>query len=135
MSFNFMWITPSGGPPIVSMATYGITFNNSVIELMKRPDEIKIGFDEEKKVIGVKPVYEPNNDSPGFPFAKRERQGTVRIGQKDFIKYITNRTSIDFSTSKKYFGNWDENEQLLTIDLTKPIDDVPSKQIEDDEAF
>jgi len=134
MGYNFVWSAPSAGAPIVTIATYGITFNSSSIEVLRRPTKVMIGFDDKQKVIGVKPLYEKGeNEIKSFPFAERERNGYVRIGNKDFIKYVSSRTEIDFTTSKKYFAHWDDNEQLLIIKLDEPIDDFSKEHEEEDD--
>jgi hypothetical protein len=131
MSYNFIWSAPSAGAPIVTIASYGITFNNTVIELMGRPEKVLIGYDDDKKVVGVKPLGKDEVQNPrGFPFASRERSGYVRIGNKDFVKYLSKKNDVDYSRAVRYFGDWDEDEQLLVIDLNSPLD--PS-DVDDDE--
>jgi len=123
MEYKFIWSTPSAGAPIVSIASYGITFNNAVIEILKRPKKIMIGYDDDKKIIGVKPLYEEDQfNARSFDFIDRERNGYVRIGNKDFIKYLSNRTGIDFTKSVRYFGDWDEKEEILIVDLNSPLE-------------
>lgn len=135
VKYNFIWTAPSGGAPIISIASYGITFNSFVIEIMKRPEKIMMGFDEEKKVVGFKPIYNKKDDNPKcFPF--RERKGYVRIGNRDFIKYISNKTGIDFTNSIRYIADWNEEEQLAVINLMKPMDgsvEIDEESIEKEE--
>ncbi|MBA2131965.1 hypothetical protein [Capillibacterium thermochitinicola] len=131
MEFNFVWTTPSGGAPVVSIASYGITFNNVVIEMMHRPKKIMIGYDDKKKVVGFKAIYTSEEENEKcFPFTERERNGYVRIGIKDFVKYISNRTGLDFKNSTRYIGVWDEEQKLLTINLKEPMDQL--KEIEEE---
>lgn len=123
MEYNFIWSTPSAGAPIVSIASYGITFNNAVIEILKRPDRIMIGYDDDNKIIGIKPLYEDDElNSRSFTFMERERNGYVRIGNKDFIKYLSNKTRVDYSKAVRYFGDWDEKEEILIVNLNNPLD-------------
>ena len=131
MTYSFVWSTPSSRAPIVSVASYGITFNSSVIELMKRPEGVMIGFDENNKVVGIKPLCDNEEAiSKGFLFASKERKGYVRIGNKDFIKYVSKKTGKDFSTAVRYIGDWDENEQILIVDLNKPLDSTDEEEEE-----
>ena len=51
--YNFIWLPPSAGAPIVSIASYGISFNSAVIEMLGRPTHVMIGFDEQNQLIGV----------------------------------------------------------------------------------
>lgn len=124
MKFKFIWSTPSSGAPIVSIASYGLTFNASAIELLKKPEKVLLGFDQTAKVIGVKPVTAEDEaeGTKGFTFAKRERSGYIRISNKDFIQYVSNKVGIDLTKTTRFSADWDEDEQVLIIDITKPID-------------
>jgi hypothetical protein len=121
MEYNFLWSTPNSGAPIVSIAIYGITFNTGAIEILNKPAKIMMGFDEDKKIIGFKPTTTDNVQA--FPFMEKERKGYIRIGNKEFIKYISSKTGNDFKKSIKYLPNWDKNEQILIIDLNCPLDE------------
>lgn len=120
MEYNFVWTNPSAGAPIVSIASYGITFNSATIEMLKKPRNILIGFDTNAKVIGVKPIDDETNPK-AYDFAEKERKGYIRIGNRDLIKYISSQIGIDYSKSIRYLANWDENEQILIVDLMKPL--------------
>ncbi len=125
MEYNFVWTAPSGGAPVVSVASYGITFNGVVIEMMHRPNKIMMGYDDGKKVVGFKAIYKSEGENEKcFPFIERERNGYVRLGNKDFVKYLANRTGLDFKKSTRYIGVWDEEQKLLTINLMEPMDQV-----------
>lgn len=118
MEFDFVWSTPSAKSPQVSVANYGINFNSFVVEIMGRPKRIIIGFDEKQNVIGVKPAND-TDENRGFEFAEKERKGYVRINNKDFIKYISQKTGIDFTKSQQIIPEWIKDEQLLIIDISK----------------
>lgn len=83
------------------------------------------------KVVGFKAIYTSEEENEKcFPFTERERNGYVRIGIKDFVKYISNRTGLDFKNSTRYIGVWDEEQKLLTINLKEPMDQL--KEIEEE---
>ncbi|MGI6684900.1 MAG: hypothetical protein ACOX47_05355 [Bacillota bacterium] len=128
MEYNFMWSTPTSGAPIVSFASYGITFNSSVIEILNRPEKIMVGFDAKNKVVGIKPTDSSN--IKGFPFAERERNGYVRIGNKDFIKYISAKLQIDFQKAVRFVAEWDEENKILIVDLSKPMEGAENTEEE-----
>lgn len=117
MDYNFLWTTPSAGAPIVSIATYGISFNSIVVDLLNRPPKVLLGFDEKNMVIGVKPVIGEVEEPRAYRFAEPGRQGVIRIGNKDFLKYVSNKSGIDFRKIKKYLASWDEDSKTLIIDL------------------
>jgi len=124
MSFNFMWAAPSAGAPVVSIAPYGMTFNSAAIDLLNSPMHVRIGFDENKKVIGVMPVHDVGEvDHRCFQFYERLRQGSVRINSRDFVRYVASRIGRDFSTvTTRYGAIWDNIGGLLVIELEKPMD-------------
>lgn len=130
--YDFLWTAPSAGAPIVSIASYGISFNSMVIELLKRPPKVLLGFDEKNLVIGVRPIQEEADEPRAYKFAERERAGTVRIGNKDFLKYISSISKIDFRKSKRYLASWDEENQVLIIDLKDAF--LESLSWDDDET-
>lgn len=126
--YNFMWSSPSAGAPIVSIALYGITFNSAVLDILKRPEMIMIGYDEREKVIGVKPITKQEDDGKGFVFAERERRGNVRIGNKDFLRYIATSAELNLEKSEKFIASWDEQENILIVDLNTPLDDLDDNE-------
>ena len=122
MKFNFDWTAVSGGAPYVSLAALGISFNSVSISKLGNPDKIIIGFDEEQCVIGIKAYnYEP--DLKPYEFSSRVRGGWIRIGCKDFIKYLQSLTGIDFSTTKRYVANYDSSEGILLVHVKGESDD------------
>lgn len=134
MKFNFLWTTPSAGAPIVSIASYGISFNSMVIEILGRPARVLLGFDEKELAIGVKPINEGGEDPRTYKFADRERQGTVRIGNRDFLRYVSSKTGIDLKKTTKFLANWDDEDQILIVDLKTPLESsLIDEQNEEDE--
>ncbi|HYF82399.1 MAG TPA: hypothetical protein VEB00_05150 [Clostridia bacterium] len=127
MKYSFLWSTPNARAPIITIAPYGITFNSATVELLGKPKRLMIGYDEKSKVVGMKPINDDAN-SKSFEFIKKERNGYVRIGNKDFIKYLINKKEIDFKirNTYKYIADWDSDDELLIIDLTNPMDDFDS---------
>ena len=75
-----------------------------------------VGFDEEALVLGIKP-YQGEENIKGYPFASRIKNGWVRIGCKDFIKYLGNLMDIDFSKAHKYVAESDRDAGCLIVRL------------------
>lgn len=121
MGYNFRWSAPSAGAPIVSIASYGFTFNSSVIEMLGKPTKILIGYDDESRVIGIKPV-DGGADARAYEFIKKERRGYIRISNKDFIKYIEASSGINYAKAKRYIAIWDNSEEVLILKLDEPMD-------------
>lgn len=126
MSHKFWWTAPVGGLPIVSIAAFGITFSSGAIEMLGRPEAILMGFDEENKALGIKPLHGRETEHPkAFAFMERlRRQNYIRIGCRDFVKVLSNRTGRDFSSTTRFAARWESTENLMIVDLTDPLDPV-----------
>lgn len=124
MGFNFKWYRPSIGTPIVSLAEYGITFNRAAAEEMSLPEKIQLGFDEDLKIIGVRPIHNwQEDDKDLLQFAGKERVGFTRINNKDFIRFISRFCpEMKFERASRYLAKWDENLGVLIVDLKNPLE-------------
>jgi hypothetical protein len=120
MGYNFNWIAVSGGAPYVTLSSFGIAFNSVSIEKLNTPEKILVGFDEDKFVIGVKAFNGELGLKP-YEFSSRIKNGWIRIGCKDFIKYLQSLTGIDFSTSKKYTAKYDTEGKVLLVEIKNNI--------------
>ena len=122
MKYNFDWSAVSGGAPYITLSSLGISFNSVSIEKLNRPIEVLVGFDEEHCVLGVKP-YEGEPGVKPYEFASRVKNGWVRIGCKDFIKYLQSLTGIDFTSSKKYVAKFLPEEKMLTVEISGDLEE------------
>lgn len=116
MKYNFNWSAVSGGAPYITISSLGIAFNNVSIDKLNSPEKILVGFDEENCVIGIK-AYNGEQGLKPYEFASRVKNGWIRIGCKDFIKYLQSITGIDFTTSKKYVAQYDSETRILTVEV------------------
>ena len=117
--FNFNFEFVGSGAPIVTLSGLGIAFNPLSRSLLSYPDFINIGFDENKLAIGVK-SHDVNSQIKSYEFEKKEKNGWVRIGCKDFVKYLSKISEIDFiSKAQQFFASYDENEKMLIIVVDK----------------
>ena len=114
MNFSFNWSAVSGGAPYVTISTLGIAFNSTSITRLGNPDRVVVGFDEDQCVIGVK-AYDGDLSIKPYEFSSRIRNGWIRIGCRDFVKYLQTLTNIDFSTSKRYVGIFDAESSILIV--------------------
>ena len=131
MEYNFMWSAPSSSAPVVTIARYGITFNSTTIEMMGRPKNILMGVDVKKRVVGFQAVEDADSNTKSYSFAEREsKAGYIRIGNKDFVDYISTIAGFDTRKTYKFFGRWDSERQLLTIDLSRPTSQVDQAEEE-----
>lgn len=116
MSFNFDWNYVSAGAPYVTISELGLAFNTPAISLLNNPAEVVIGFDEKELAIGVKDANGMSEIKP-YKFYSRLNHGWIRIGCKDFIKYLSTITGNHFSPAKKYVAQFDQEGKVLYIVL------------------
>ena len=122
MGFSFNWSAVSGGAPFCTLSTLGIAFNSVSISKLGNPEKIIVGFDEEQLVIGIK-AYEGEEDVKPYEFASRVKNGWVRIGCKDFIKYLQKLSGLDFKSSKKYVAHFDKEQKILVVHVKDNAED------------
>ena len=103
------------GSPIVTLNSIGIAFNSGSRRLLKHPEEIMIGFDEEHNTIGVM-SWDGDENKNHFTFESREKDNWVRISMRDFMKYLAMRTGINFiDKAIQFLPEFDEETETLII--------------------
>lgn len=120
---EFEWFDTTIGAPIISVASYGLTFSRSAVQKMGTPEYVILGYDKENKIIGIKTCDKSENKK--IEFAGKERGGNVRINSKSFIRfvfsYMENENLIQ-NRAARFVGVWNSDQQLMTLDLKKPLD-------------
>jgi len=116
MKYNFNWSAISGGAPYVTISQTSIAFNSVSIEKLGNPEKVDVGFDEESCIIGIKPHDEFSASKP-FVFAEKIKNGWVRIGCRDFVKYLQILTGVNFKPAKKYIATYNAANGILIIDV------------------
>jgi hypothetical protein len=116
MNYDFNWSSVSGGAPFVTFSSLGIAFNSVSIAKLGSPEKVMIGFDENNLVIGVR-SYDGNNQIKPYDFSSRIKNGWIRIGCKEFIKYLQKLSGIDFSLAKKYVATYDNATSTLIVEM------------------
>lgn len=115
MDFNFDFSYLKNGTPIVTLSSFGISFNKGAIESLGVPNQVIIGFDQAHCAIGVR-ARGNDTSSPYYDFASRVKNDWVRIGAKDFTKYLARISGIDFLTkAKQFIADFDEETQTLIV--------------------
>lgn len=120
MKYDFNWSSVSGGAPFVTFSSLGISFNSVSIAKLDSPEKIMVGFDENNLVIGVR-AYDGNTQIKPYEFSSRVKNGWIRIGCKEFIKYLQKLTGLDFSTAKRYTALFDATTKTLVVELKDAI--------------
>ena len=126
MDFNFDWNYVSAGAPYVTVSELGLAFNTPAISLLGNPEDVVVGFDESQMVIGVKDA-KSMTDVKSYKFYSRIRTGWVRIGCKDFVKYLSAISGIQFSPAKKFVARYDKEKQILYIIINEKEVEVDNK--------
>lgn len=115
MKYNFDFSYLKNGSPVVTLSAFGIAFNKGAIDSLGKPEQVIIGYDQEQQAIGVR-AREENSTSPGYDFASRIKNDWIRIGAKDFMKYLSRISGIDFlSKAKQFIAEFDEETQTLIV--------------------
>lgn len=115
MAYNFDFSYLKNGSPVVTLSAFGIAFNKGAIDALSRPDQVIIGYDQENHAIGVRAKGE-DSTIPSYEFASRIKNDWIRIGAKDFMKYLFRVSGIDFlSKSKQFVAEFDDDTQTLIV--------------------
>lgn len=115
MGFSFDFSYLKNGSPIVTLSSLGIAFNRGAVDMLGGPDQINVGYDEENVAIGVR-ARGADTKLPYFDFAPRVKNDWVRIGAKDFVKYLSKISKIDFLTkAKQFIPEYDAETNTLII--------------------
>ena len=123
MEFNFNWSAVSGGAPYVTLSSLGIAFNSVAISKLGNPEKIIVGFDEDQFALGVKP-YEGEPGVKPYEFSSRVRNGWIRIGCRDFIKYLQSLSNIEFTPSKKFIATYNVKQSVLVVLIKGEFENV-----------
>ena len=130
MNYNFDWNIVSEGAPYVTISKLGIAFNMVSIKKLGSPKFVMLGFDEDQMVIGVKAAEEVDyNDRNIYQFSERIKNNWVRIGCKDFVKYLEKLSGVSFSKAVRYMADFDPDDSLLIIKIAAEGDDEETDDI------
>lgn len=115
MEYNFDFSYLKNGSPLVTLSSFGIAFNKGAIDSLGVPGQVIIGYDQEKHAIGIR-ARGDDVTSPYYEFASRIKNDWIRIGAKDFMKYLSRISKIDFlSKAKQFVAELDAETQTLVV--------------------
>ncbi len=116
MDFSFDFTYLRNGSPIVTLSSLGLAFNKGAIDMLDAPDEVVVGYDEKRRAIGIRQATNEPSVVPRYKFADRVKNDWIRIGAKDFAKYLARISGIDFLTKAKQFVPiFDEDTKTLIV--------------------
>ena len=131
MKFNFDWNYVAAGAPYINISELALGFNAPSISLLGNPEEVIIGFDDQTMTIGVK-KYDGNENVKSYKFYSRMKNGWVRIGCKEFIKYLSSLTGLEFSPAIRYIAKYDEQEEILYISVLDALQSPKYEEVDED---
>lgn len=116
MGYEFDYSYLKNGSPIVTLNSLGLAFNRGAIETLGAPEEVVVGYDEKNHAIGIRRAQNEPENVPRYKFAGRVKNDWVRIGAKDFVKYLSHISGIDFlNKAKQFLPEFDEDTQTLIV--------------------
>ena len=131
MKFNFDCNYLAAGAPYITISELALGFNAPSISLLGNPEEVIIGFDDQTMTIGVK-KYDGNENVKSYKFYSRMKNGWVRIGCKEFIKYLSSLTGLEFSPAIRYIAKYDEQEEILYISVLDALQSPKYEEVDED---
>lgn len=60
------------------------------------------------------------------------KNGWVRIGCKEFIKYLSSLTGLEFSPAIRYIAQYDEQEEILYISVLDALQSQKDEEVDED---
>ena len=113
--FNFDFSFIKSGTPIVTLSAVGIAFNAGSRSLLGNPLHVEIGFDEKALAIAVRPHFD-GSQAPAYEFEGRVKDGWIRISMRDFMRFLSQRSGIDFlEKAVQFIPEYDEDNRMLVI--------------------
>lgn len=112
--YNFDFSFVRSGTPVITLSSTGIAFNPVVRSMLHYPAAIDIGYDEEANAIGVCAHRMENPEKP-YIFESRQKDGWVRISCRDFMRYLSMRSGMDFTKAKQFIPDFDEYDQMMVV--------------------
>lgn len=112
---SFKKINLNSSGPAVSISSYGLTFNKTVVETMSLPNYVVLLLDEDSKRIAIQ-ASENNEDIP-FCVNKSNRVN-ARINNKEFARKLFKLMNWELSDgSYRVAGSWFPDEKVYIFDL------------------
>lgn len=117
--FEFDFSFVRSGSPIVTFSAIGLSFNAGARGMLGYPARVDIGYDEKANAIGVR-AHTDGSEVQAYEFESRVKDNWVRISAKDFMRYLSQKSGIDFITkSKQFLPFFDDDNKMLIVMIDK----------------
>ena len=112
---GFKKINLSNSGPAVSISSYGLTFNKTVVETMSLPNYVVLLLDEESKRIAI----QASDNSEDIPFCiNKSNRVNARINNKEFVRKLFKLMNWDLTEgSYRVPGTWYADEKVYIFDI------------------
>lgn len=112
---SFKKINLNSNGPSVSISSYGLTFNKTVVETMSLPDYVILLLDEDSKRIAI----QASVNSEDIPFCiNKSNRVNARINNKEFARKLFKLMDWELSDgSYRVAGTWYSEEKVYIFNL------------------
>lgn len=117
---NVRWFKDTKSEYQATISNNNIVLNKQCEDVLKGLSYCILGYDENERTIFLKPVSQENMTEIDADFYKLNiNRSYTRVSCTNFIRLVSKKMFVDFSTSKKLRASWDSDEQILVIKLDK----------------
>lgn len=112
---SFTKVNLSNNSPAVTISSYGLTFNKTVVDTMASPDYVILFLDEENKRLAI----QCSDNSQDIPFCiNKSNRVNARINNKDFARKLF-RIMEWFMDGRSYRvpGTWYPEQKVYVFDI------------------
>ena len=119
MNFNFDWNCVSAGGPYVTISELGLAFNQTAVSMLNNAENVVIGFDKDNLTIGIADAKDKPEIAKTYKFYGKSNSTWVRIGCKDFVRFLSSITGVSYSPAKRFIPQMDEENKIMYVTVAK----------------
>ena len=118
---SFVWAKNDVASMSVTLYDTNITLNKAACSPFEEYRFVLLGYDESTKQLAIKPVSKEEFDLNIYPRNQIHKislgKSYGRISNKHFMKMIADLYHLDYQNGIKYDAFYDEDEQLMLVQL------------------
>lgn len=114
-SYSFDWGIIERKPPQATLSELGIAITKESIDYLDKPDYILIGYDDNNKIIAIKPCE--NKEDFAIKASGKLSQNWARFGCKNFIKMIFSDFKLDINHAYRFPIKFVKEPKMILIDM------------------
>lgn len=109
---NFEWYKPKRNRPFVSIVKYRINFSDSLIEEMRRPEYVELGYSDETNLMAIKPCIKDSEYA-----IKVTGRRVPKILNRGFIRFLIGKGIQIENKTRKYIAVWNAKDGICIVEL------------------